>query len=65
MIMIKVILKLAVMIVGSQQIIKKISPCMHTFTEKQDECRGVPSLKKLLDIRTSNYKNILVLKHLY
>ena len=28
-------------------------------------CRGVPSLKKILDIRTSNYENILVLKHFY
>ena len=27
--------------------------------------RGVPSLKKILDIRTSNYKKILVLKHFY
>ena len=27
--------------------------------------RGVPSLKKILDIRTSNYENILVLKHFY
>ena len=33
----KVIFKLAVMIVGSPQIIFKISPGKPTFTEKQDE----------------------------
>ena len=32
--------------------------CLHAY-------RGVPSLKNILDIRTSNYKKILVLKYFY